>query len=176
MVQENPVRKTWYVGDWTGLGWAETIVKLIAHAVAGIALIYALASGTYVIPDDLTFLEVLILGALSLGLTFAIVERFMQREIIAMVFVIINVIAHWGMVYALLTEPGPGSLLPLFALLMLIGDLIKLRFFSVTDFIAHSYSTVPIWLPYVMVGIFIAGYAALILLSVGSPWIHTPPA
>ncbi|MGA8206062.1 MAG: hypothetical protein WB812_16225, partial [Woeseiaceae bacterium] len=107
---------------------------------------------------------------------FAIVERFMQREIIAMVFVLINVVAHWGMVYALLTEPGPGSLLPLFALFMLIGDLIKLRFFSVTDFIAHTYSTVPIWLPYALVGFYIVGYTALILLSVGSPWLYPAPA
>jgi hypothetical protein len=162
-------RSGWYVADWTPIGWAETIIKLVAHAFAGIALIYALLSGTYVAPEGGRFVEVAILAFLSLGLTIAIFDRFLQREIVAMLFAIVNNIAHWGMVYALLTQPGPGLLLPIFALLMLIGDIIKLRFLAVTDFILHTYPGVPRWIPFFFVGIFIVGYTLLILIGFGTP-------
>jgi hypothetical protein len=31
---------------------------------------------------------------------------------VAMVFVLLNNLGHWGMVFALATMPGPGALLP----------------------------------------------------------------
>jgi hypothetical protein len=165
VAQISSSRKGWYVGAWTRLGWAETIIKLAAHAVAGVALLYAIFTGVYTTPQGLRFVEAVILGFLSLGLVFAIFDRFLQREIVAMVFVIVNNIAHWGMFYALFTQPGPGLLLPIFALLMLIGDLVKLRFLAVTDFILHAYPSVPRWMPFFFTGIFIVGYTLLILLG-----------
>jgi hypothetical protein len=40
---------------------------------------------------------------LSLGLLVAIYDRILEREIIAMVFVILNNLGHWGITAALLT-------------------------------------------------------------------------
>ncbi|MBL8119136.1 MAG: hypothetical protein J0L63_00685 [Anaerolineae bacterium] len=118
--------KKWYVANWSPLGWLETVVKLIALGAAIVALFNALSSGTFIAPSGSRLLQVIVLALLSLGLTVGILERYGQREIIAMIFILINNVGHWGMVYALLTLPGPGSLLIAFLALMLLGDLIKL--------------------------------------------------
>ncbi len=154
--------KQWHVGDWSPLGWLETGIKLVAHVAAIIALLNALSSGTSVAPQGTRLIQVIVLAILALLLLLAIVDRYQEREIIAMGFVIINVIAHWGMVYALLTTPGPGSLLTIFAGLMLLGDLVKIRWLFVSGFTSRGQST------QVMVGlvsIFVIGYAIIFLLS-----------
>lgn len=167
MTQTAAARKGWYIGQWGALGWAETIVKLAAHVVAFIALLYAIFYSTYTIPQGGRFIEVVVLAILALGLTLAIVDRVIQREIISIVFILINVAAHWGMVYALMTQPGPGAALPIFALLMAIGDIIKLRFFSLTDFVTHTYPGVPRSALFALVLTSIAAYTILMLLGFG---------
>ncbi len=161
--------KKWHVANWTALGWLETIIKLAAHAVALVALVNALSAPAAALLEGARLLQVIIMGLLALGLTGAIIERFMQREIIAMIFVLINNVAHWGMVYALTRSPGPGNLLLIFAGLMLLGDLVKIGFFLTTPFIAETYGSFPRWLPYALTGFFIAGYIALIVLGLAAP-------
>jgi len=82
--------KQWHVGNWSALGWLETVIKAAAF-VAGIsALLSALSGGTFTTPTGGRLVQVLVLGFAALALTGAIVERYMQREIIAMVFVLVN--------------------------------------------------------------------------------------
>jgi hypothetical protein len=154
--------KQWHVSDWSPLGWLETGIKLLAHVAAIIALVNALSSGTRAAPQGTRLIEVIVLGILALFLLLAIVDRYQDREIIAMAFVLVNVVAHWGMVYVLLTTPGPGSLLLIFALLMMIGDLVKIRWLFVSRFTSRGLST------QAMVGLvsmFVVGYLILVLLS-----------
>lgn len=165
MAQKLKTQTGFYIGQWGALGWAETIIKLGAHILALIALLYALLYGSYTIPQGWRFIQVMILGFLSFGLTIAFFDRIIQREIISIIFGIVNAIAHWSMVYALMTQPGPGWTLPLFALLMLIGDLIKLRFFALTNYITHTYPGVPVWLPYFLVSVYVVGYGILVMLG-----------
>jgi len=118
--------KKWNVANWSPLGWLETVIKLIALGLAIVALFNAFSAGVFNAPSGSRLLQVIVLAVLALGLTFGILERYGQREIIAMIFILINNVGHWGMVYALLTLPGPGSLLIAFLALMLLGDFIKL--------------------------------------------------
>jgi hypothetical protein len=176
--------KQWHIGNWTGLGWIETGIKLVAHIVAFIALIWAIAGTDFRFWGGVYDLRVIILAVMALGLTFAIADRYIEKEIIAMIFVVSNGIAHWGMVYALWRQPCscgllslinyqpqfllPWQLLPIFAALMLLGDLVKIAFLVRTKFTVRGYN--PRLLVY-LTGAFVVGYALLLLLSLSNPYI-----
>ena len=184
--------KQWHVGNWTGLGWLETGIKLVAHVVAFIALIWAIKETNFrlgIVLSDFRFwggvydLRAIILAVMALGLTFAIADRYLEKETIAMIFVISNVIVHWGMVFALWRQPHnpylslinyqpqfllPWQLLPIFAALMLLGDLVKVVFLIRTKFTVRGYS--PRVLIYLTSG-FVVGYALLLVLSLSNPYI-----
>lgn len=124
----------WHVAEWPPLAWLGTIIKLVAIVIGIIAGGQALFDSTFALPDGLRLAQLIILAVLSLGLVAAIFDRLADREIVAMVFVLLNNLGHWGMVVALASEPGPGWMLPAFAALMLLGDLVKLVFLKVHDF------------------------------------------
>ncbi len=154
--------KPWHYADWSPLGWLETVIKAVAFIIAFIALVNALTGGTAAAPVGWEWVIVILLGLLALGLTAAIVERYNQREIFAMGFVLVNVVAHWGMVYSLLTVPGPGGLFLLFVSLMLIGDVVKLVWLRVSG---YSQVGVPASVMYGLTGFYAAGYLILVLLT-----------
>lgn len=125
----------WHVAKWPLLAWLETVIKLAAIVIGTVALVQAQSTGTYGLPSGLRMAQFIILTLLSLGLLAAIFDRISEREIVGMVFILLNNLGHWGMVVALASEPGPGALLIAFAGLMLAGDLVKLVFLRV-----HNYS------------------------------------
>ena len=186
MASKTAPAKQWYVGNWTGLGWLETGIKLIAHVVAFVALIWAIRGTDFRFWGGMYDLRVIILAIMALGLTFAIADRYVEKETIAMIFVISNVIAHWGMVYALWRQPCscgllllinyqpqfllPWQLLPIFAALMLLGDLVKIVFLLRTKFTVRGYSSrVLVYLT----GGYAIGYAVLLVLSLtnATTWV-----
>jgi hypothetical protein len=154
--------RQWYVAQWPTLAWLETIIKLVAIALGILVLIQALVGGTFALPGGLVMAQLIILAFLSLGLVAAILDRLVEREIVAMVFVILNNLGHWGMVIALFTNPGPGVLLPAFAALMLAGDMVKLVFLRVHDFAVRDTP------PAVLFGLtsaYVVGYLVVLLLQ-----------
>ena len=183
MVSGTTTLKKWHIGNWTGLGWPETGIKLAADGVAFIALLYMVGGADFRFWGGVYDLRVIILALMALGLTFAIADRYLEKEIIATLFVISNVIAHWGMVYALWRQPGsnllslinyqpqnllPWQLLPIFAALMLIGDLVKIVFLRRTKFTVRGYDQhVLVYLT----GSFVVGYALILILSLYNPYI-----
>jgi hypothetical protein len=152
----------WYVGDWTGWGWAETGVKAVAIGVGLIALANALPSPAAEAVAGARLIQVIVLGILALLLTFGIFDRLMEREIIAMIFILFNVVAHWGMTFALTRTPGPGALLLIYAIFMLAGDLVKLRFLAATNFTVRTFNTRALM---ILTGVFVVGYAVVLLLA-----------
>jgi hypothetical protein len=160
--ETQPKATRWHVAQWPPLAWVETIIKLVALALGIIALVQALSGGTFAWPSGTRLAQLIILALLSLGLLAAILDRLAQREIVAMAFVPINNLGHWGMVYALLTMPGPGALLPAFAALMLAGDLVKLVFLRVSDF---SVRDLPKAVLYGLTLVYVVGYLAILLLE-----------
>jgi len=117
---------SWHIGDYHPLAWAETAVKAVAFVVAYVAFVHALDRGLHS-PSGVRIAELALLGVAELGILLTIVDRVLERELIAIGFVLFNNAAHASMLYALLAIPCPGCLLSLFCALMLGGEVIKLR-------------------------------------------------
>lgn len=162
MTTSTTLAKRWHIGNWSPLGWLETVIKAAAFVVAISTLGTALSNGAFTAPTGGRLVQVLVLAFLSLGLTGAIFERYMQREIIAMVFVLVNNVAHWGMVYGLLTLPDIGNALPIFASLMLCGDVVKLVWLYVSGYTQDGR---PQRIFYILTIGFIIGYSIIFLIS-----------
>jgi hypothetical protein len=150
------------VAGWPPLAWLETAVKLVALAMGVTALVRATSTGLFWLPGGARLAQLIILAALSLGLVAAIFDRLAEREIVAMIFVVVNNLGHWSMVVALASKPGPGGLLPAFAGLMLLGDLVKLVFLKVHDFAVRDTPRAAL---YGLTLFYAAGYAALLVLE-----------
>lgn len=156
-------RKAWHVASWPPLAWLETVLKLAAIVLGVAALVQALSGGTFAFPGGLRLVQFFVLGLLSLGLVAAILDRLAEREIVAMVFVLLNNLGHWGMVAALAFEPGPGWLLVAFAGLMLAGDLVKLAFLKVHGFTVRD---TPRAMLFGLTSAYVVGYLIILLLAV----------
>jgi hypothetical protein len=64
-----------------------------------------------------------------------------------MVFVCFNNLAHLALLASLVTTAGPGRLLTAFAVLMLCGELVKVRFLRSTGFtVRHAPASIVIGL------------------------------
>jgi hypothetical protein len=125
------VERTWHVGEHHPLAWAETAVKAVAFVIAYVAFAHALDRGLHS-PSGIRIAELALLGVAELGIVLTIVDRIIERELIAVGFVVFNNVAHASMLYALLAIPGPGGLLSLFCAFMLGGELIKWRWLHTT--------------------------------------------
>jgi len=136
-------QRAWHVGTYEPLAWAETTVKAVAFVVAYVALAQALGR-TLHSPDGIHVVEILLLGVAELGLLFAIGDRLIERELIALVFVVLNNVAHVGMLYALLAVPGPGGLVSLFCLFMLMGEVVKIAWLRTTHFTVREFSALAV--------------------------------
>jgi hypothetical protein len=161
--QREPTPERWHVDRWPPLAWWEMAIKLAAIPVGIVAFVQALSAGTFGLPGGLRLVQLVILAFLSLGLVAAIFDRLVEREVVAMVFVILNNTGHWGMVVALATQPGPGWLLVAFAGLMLAGDVVKLEFLRVHDFTARN--TPPAVL-FGLTSLYVVGYLIILMLEV----------
>lgn len=151
----------WHVGDWGPLGWLETVLKAGGVGVGVAALISATGRSAEA-PGGARLAEVIVLGVLCLGLLAAIADRYADHETIGMVFILGMNVGHIAMLIALARDADVGGLLVAFAILMLAGDLVKLVFLATTGFTVRS---VPRAAVYGLVGAYVAGYVALILIE-----------
>ena len=153
--------KGWHVANWSALGWLETGIKLIAFAFALPAGIAALNASGLVFPAGEKLAQFIIQALLALGLLAAIYDRLLEKEIIAAGFVVLNNLAHWGMLLAL-AAPSAAPVVP-FAGLMLLGDLIKLVFLRTSDFTVRD---TPRSVLYGLTLFYVVGYVLLLLIEV----------
>jgi hypothetical protein len=151
--------KKWHISDWSVLGWIETILKIIAFVFAGMIVFPAIQSGNFHFPPLGLFLIIQIL--LSLGLFVAIFDRLKEKEIIAMVFIIMNNLAHWGIVYSLFTQVNNSLYLLLFFIFMLVGDLVKIIFIKTSNFTVRDLSKSVL---YGLTFFYIVGYSIQIFI------------
>ncbi len=125
-------RKDWHVARWGPLGWAETTVKaaaLILAVVVGAQQLLAADGLGWAVPrhHQLPFWLVV---AVAVGYLITAVDRWIDREIISMIFVVASLLGHWSLVIALGGATWPGSATRVFALLMIVGELIKIVYFT----------------------------------------------
>lgn len=156
----NVQNKQWHVANWGPLGWLETAIKLVAFAIAISAGVRALTSGGLALPSGEGLVQFIILAVLALGLLVAIYDRILEREIFAMGFVVLNNLAHWGMVVAL-ASPISAPLVT-FVGLIILGDLVKVYFLYTSDFqVRDTPKNVMISLTLM----YVAAYVVLLLIA-----------
>ncbi len=165
-------QKQWYFGNWTGLGWLETGLKLAGHIVAFYALTQIPAGSS----PALSF-PVILLGLITLSYVAAIYDRWLEKEITAMLFVVVNVTAHAAMTWTLTHTSNDLYFLGLiFAALMLAGDLVKIAFLLRTKFTVRNVTTRQMVM---LTGGLVIVYAlviATLIISVTSVCCALPPA
>ena len=154
-------KRHWHIYNWTILGWLETGIKTIAILVGIYSFYLSWNSQIWILPEGTNLIQWSILGILSLGIFFAIFNRWENKEIISMIFVIFNNFGHWGILVSLFKNIG-WSLLPYFAFFMLLGDLTKILFLKQTSYTEKSIS--PNLFIYATL-VFVIGYGLIILLS-----------
>jgi hypothetical protein len=106
-----PLRETpaWHVARWGRLGRIETGVKSLAFLCAYVALATSCTTG-WSTPGRVRVAELVLIGIATVGLLAAIGDRLLEREIVAMLFVAFNNLAHLALLASLLTTAGPGRL------------------------------------------------------------------
>lgn len=156
-----PARE-WHIAQWPPLAWLETGVKLVAIVIGIVALVQALVMADYRFPAGLRLIQFATLLILSIALLAAILDRYREREIVAMVFVLLNNLAHWGMVVSLASKPGPGWLLLAFVSFMLVGDAVKLIFLRLQDIRVRD---TPRLMLLGLTSFYIVGYLVILLIE-----------
>ena len=151
-------QRTWHVARWGVLGWAETLVKLVGIVLAIGA---ALRGGAWAFSSTHPLAHGLLL-AITVGYVVAILDRWTDKEIVAMVFVLAMVLGHVAMAYASGRSDWPGVTLRLFAASMLAGDLLKLAWFAKTGARVRD---LPRPVPFVMTGVLAALYVVVLVAA-----------
>jgi hypothetical protein len=154
--------RQWYVAKYPALGWMETFVKLIAIVLGIMALVTSITKGSAVWPSGLRLLEFAIMAFLAIGLFAAIFDRLIEREIVAMIFVLFNNLAHWGMAASLIYLPNDNPYLFPFCALMTLGDMVKTIFIK-----AHSFQVrnIPQIMLFGLTAAYIVGYLVILILQ-----------
>ena len=153
--------RQWYVAKYPALGWVETVIKGAAIGIGLLALVTSLTKGSFVWHTGWRLVEFTVLAILAVGLIAAIYDRVIEREIVAMVFVIFNVLAHLGIVAALVFLPQRTYVFP-FCALMAVGDMVKTVFIK-----AHSFQVrnVPQFMLFALTGAYITGYLVVLIIE-----------
>lgn len=148
----------WHIANWGPWGWAETIVKLAGIAVA---LAAALEEGAAATPATHR-VPYWILLAVAVGYVGTVINRLIDRELIAIGFVLLVLLGHWSMAYAMGRPGWPTSSVRTFAALMLVGDLIKIGYFVTTR---TRVRTMPWTIPTALTGALVVAYAVTLVAS-----------
>jgi hypothetical protein len=152
----------WHVDQWPPLAWLETGLKGVAIAI-GIAALLDVIGSPLALPGGRSLIQWIVLGILSVGLLAAILDRLANREIVAMLFVLLNNLGHWGMLVAIASSANRYSRwLVIFCGFMLAGDLVKLWFLRTSGF---SVRDLPGWLLYALTTFYAVGYLIILLIG-----------
>lgn len=152
----------WHVSSWSFLGWLETIIKLFAFLCAYYLLFRAFGVSGTSIPFGLPLIIWVIQVLLSVGLLAAIADRLQYKDIISMIFLIFNILAHWSIVFVFLKGFANNFWVILFWALMLAGDLVKMIFLRTTDFSVRNVSKSVL---YGLTLFYIGGYVLMLLFT-----------
>jgi len=139
-----------------------TLIKAIAIGVAISSLsIYNQGSREY---DGIKIAQMVFIGLLASACTILIIQRIVEREIFALIFIVLLTIAHWVLFVILFQSTDPGAWIFTFCFLMIMGDYVRVMFL----FIMNEYEV--IWLPkpihYLLTFCFILGYLVVMILQV----------
>ncbi|MBI1256056.1 MAG: hypothetical protein GC204_01170 [Chloroflexi bacterium] len=129
---QNLQGQSWHTAQWGTWGWGETILKLIAIA-AGIVAFFQ-SAGDFVIGGNPHLAAVIVIALAALASVGQVGIRFMQKEIISLIFAVLNLLGHFGLLIALLRVPTDLTLALVFGVFYVLGQLTKLQFLRVTGY------------------------------------------
>jgi hypothetical protein len=154
--------RQWYLANYPVLAWIETVIKTSAMVIGIMALMAGLNRGSFAVPSGVRFVELTVMTILALGLVVAIFDRILDREIVAMIFVLFNNLAHWGIVASLLLLPEANPYLVPFCAIMAVGDMVKTIFLK-----AHSFQVrdIPQFILFGLTAIYLLGYTIVMALE-----------
>lgn len=124
----------WRIVNWGLYGWIETALKGIA-LVIGVAAALNTSGAPLALDGHPRLLAVLLLIGLSLGTLVQLAFRVIQREVVSLLFAVLNTAGHAGMVLALLRDPALQVAPLLFCGFYLLGELTKQRFLRTTGYV-----------------------------------------
>lgn len=124
----------WRVINWGIYGWIETALKGIALVMGIAAALNTPSDAPLTLTGHPRLLAVLLLFGLSLGTLVQLTFRFIQREVISVLFAVLNTAGHAGLVLALLRDPAMQIVPLLFCGFYLLGELAKQRFLRTTGY------------------------------------------
>ncbi len=133
-MQAQTANTAWHVGKWGFWGWFETIVKLVGVGAGLIALSRTDFSAGVQLTDLPHIVSVILLAVVGLPLIPIAGLRFRQREVISLVFSILNALGHLSMLAHLLFAPQSQFLPLVFGGAYVIGEAIKQRFLILTGY------------------------------------------
>lgn len=156
--------ENWHLENWHLLGWIETIIKSLAIIIGIYVFFLGIKQPNFLNINNLPLIQLVIFLILSLGLLFAIINRYQKKDIISMVFILFNNWAHWGLLYAIFKGVNIKFLYS-FVLLMLAGDIVKLVFLKKYNYSEGDVS--PRYFNY-LTWIYVGGYLFIILLALSA--------
>ena len=154
----------WHVANWGTWAWIETGLKLVAIGAALLAFITSNAANPLIISGNPELAAVIFVGLMTLFTIVPLVLRFTQKEVISMIYAILNFLGHVGLLITLLRfQPSDSPVLPLiFALFMVFGELAKQRWLVISGYTENGQTTAQmlnfsrgVMGIYVLVGVFI---------------------
>lgn len=124
----------WHVSEWGLWGWVETIFKVIALIAGIVAFFGANSANPLTIGGNPHLAAAILLALLTLLSLVALGIRFQQKEIISLIFGIMNFLGHLGLLIALLRLPDSMTLSIVFGIFYTIGQLTKLQFLNTSGY------------------------------------------
>jgi len=155
-------KKHWHVAPMAPLEKLETGLKVIAIIVAAVVFFQTRSSSGVVELTGTVAIQARILRIMAIGLAVAILDRLQQREVVSIVFVVFNDLAHWGMYFALASGIAPVAGVIVYCALMMTGDMAKIAFFATTDYTVRG---IPKPLLLGGVAAFVVAYAVVLVLA-----------
>jgi hypothetical protein len=132
-MQTTTPNQGWHTAQWGTWGWLETIAKLVAIIAGFIALLNRLP-GTSMLGGNPHLAAVIILGLLTAASVAQVVVRLGQREIISMVFAVLNLLGHLALLLSIVQVPHHRLWPVLFGTFYVVGQLIKIQFLRISGY------------------------------------------
>lgn len=130
-----PQPQGWHIVNWGLLGWVETAFKVAAIIAALLAFGATGAATDLQIGGNPRLFSVIILALATLATVAQIGLRLRLKDIIALVFAIAYFIGHSALLIALLRDPATAQGYGVaFAVLIILGDLVKFRWLTVSNY------------------------------------------
>ena len=155
-------RKNWHVAPMAPLEKLETGLKVIAMVVAAVVFFQTRSSSGVVDLAGPVAVQSRIVRIMAIGLAIAILDRLQQRELVSVVFVVFNDLAHWGMYFALASGIAAVAGVVAYCALMMAGDIAKIAFFATADYTVRG---IPKPLLLGGVAAFVVAYAVVLVLA-----------